>query len=44
MKKLILSIASESMDKQGKIMGNTFEEWKGVNEQIDDVCVLGIKF
>ena len=42
-KRLLLSIQSESMKKQGQIVENTFETWKGDIEQIDDVSVIGVK-
>ncbi len=42
-KKLLLSIQKESMKKQGQILENTFETWKGDMEQIDDVSVIGVK-
>ncbi len=42
-KKLLLSIQKESMKKQGQIVENTFETWKGEIEQIDDVSVIGVK-
>ncbi|MEA3460723.1 MAG: SpoIIE family protein phosphatase, partial [Bacteroidota bacterium] len=42
-KDLLLSVHSESMEKQRQIIDNTFEEWRGSNEQIDDVCVIGIR-
>ena len=41
-KKLILSIQSETMEDQKNIIDNTFENWKGDLEQLDDVCVIGI--
>ena len=42
-KKLLLSVQSENMEKQGLIIENAFETWRGENEQIDDVCVIGIR-
>ncbi len=40
---LLLSIQGESMEKQQLIINQTFENWKGNLEQIDDVCVIGVK-
>ena len=40
---LLLSIHTKSMDQQAQILESTFDEWKGKLEQVDDVCVLGIK-
>ncbi|MCK6649353.1 MAG: SpoIIE family protein phosphatase [Bacteroidia bacterium] len=39
----LLSIQNESMEKQGQILGDTIEKWKGENEQVDDILVIGIK-
>ncbi len=40
----ISEINSKPMDEQGKILEEEFEEWKGINEQLDDVMIIGIKF
>jgi serine phosphatase RsbU (regulator of sigma subunit) len=42
-KKLILSIQSEPMVEQKELLNKAFEEWRGRREQIDDVCVIGVK-
>ena len=42
-KKMILSIQNKSMDNQKKEMDRMFEDWKGDLEQIDDVCVIGVR-
>jgi serine phosphatase RsbU (regulator of sigma subunit) len=42
-KKLLLSIQNEEMDDQHRIIKDTFDNWRGDLEQIDDVCVLGVK-
>jgi serine phosphatase RsbU (regulator of sigma subunit) len=42
--KLLLSIQDKPMNEQGEILDNEFETWKGDLEQIDDVCVIGVKF
>lgn len=39
----LLSIHREPMDSQKAILNTTFEEWKGALEQVDDVCIIGIK-
>lgn len=33
----------KSMNEQKEILKKTFEKWKGKQEQIDDICVMGIK-
>jgi len=42
-KELLLSIQSESMGMQKKLIEETFEKWRGNIEQIDDVCVIGVR-
>lgn len=42
-KKLLLSICSEQMDKQLEIIDSAFKNWKGDLEQVDDVCVIGVR-
>jgi serine phosphatase RsbU (regulator of sigma subunit) len=42
-KKLLVSICTKSMDEQSKIIDDTFENWRQSCEQIDDVCVVGIR-
>lgn len=43
-KKLILSMQARSMKAQGNILDETIEEWRGSLEQIDDICVMGVKY
>ena len=42
-KKLILDIQDLSMPDQGDRIHDEFEKWRGQLEQIDDVCVLGVR-
>ncbi len=42
-RKLLLSIQEESMENQKIIIDKSFETWRGNFEQIDDVCVIGIR-
>ena len=42
-RKLLLSIQNESMESQREIINTAFEEWKGSLEQVDDVCIIGVK-
>jgi serine phosphatase RsbU (regulator of sigma subunit)/ligand-binding sensor domain-containing protein len=42
-KRLILSIQNHSMDEQNKMLNKEFIDWQGEHEQIDDVCVIGVK-
>ncbi len=41
---LLLKNASLDVEEQKVILKNTFQTWKGSLEQVDDVCILGIKF
>ncbi|MEN8201993.1 MAG: SpoIIE family protein phosphatase [Bacteroidota bacterium] len=42
-KKLLLSVQSESMKNQQKLIEEAFDTWRGSHEQIDDVCVIGVR-
>lgn len=42
-KKLLLSINDKKMEEQKSIIDKTFEDWKGTFEQVDDVCVIGVR-
>lgn len=42
-KRLLLSIQEKAMDEQKKIIDQTFEQWRGDIEQIDDVCIIGVR-
>jgi serine phosphatase RsbU (regulator of sigma subunit)/uncharacterized protein HemY len=43
-KKLLLDIHHQPMGDQKKLLDNTFEEWKGDHDQVDDVLVMGVRF
>lgn len=43
LKKYLLSIQSHSMQEQKELLNTEFENWRGNLEQIDDVCVIGVK-
>ena len=40
---LLVTISGESMEKQKEQLERAFESWRGSLEQVDDVCVLGIR-
>jgi len=42
-RELLLSIQDQSMTDQKVIIDKNFENWKGNLEQIDDVCVIGVR-
>lgn len=39
----LLEMSHLPMVRQCKMIEQTFESWKGTQEQVDDVCVMGIK-
>lgn len=41
---LILRNSERTMKEQGASLKETFNSWKGDLEQVDDVCVIGIRF
>ena len=43
LKSLLLSICNKPVEEQEKILLDTFTEWKGANEQVDDVLLIGIR-
>jgi len=43
LKELLLSINENTMKNQFAILNQSFENWKGDLEQVDDVCVIGLK-
>jgi serine phosphatase RsbU (regulator of sigma subunit) len=40
---LLLSIQDKSMDEQSILINEAFEDWRGQLEQVDDVCIIGLK-
>lgn len=43
MKELLLSIQNKPVAKQKETLNDTFLNWKGNLEQVDDVCVIGVR-
>lgn len=43
LKRILLENHSLSMYDQQEVLNSTFNEWKGSLEQIDDVCVIGVR-
>ncbi len=41
--KLLLSIQEKSMTEQREILNDAIEKWRGELEQIDDICVIGVR-
>ena len=42
-KRLLIENASKAMSEQKEILNSAFEQWRGAEEQVDDVVVLGIR-
>ncbi|MBN2682940.1 MAG: tetratricopeptide repeat protein [Bacteroidales bacterium] len=42
-KKFLLSIKDKDMEEQKELILKAFNDWKGTLEQVDDVCVIGIR-
>lgn len=43
LKTLLISITGKSMVEQKKILLESFEKWCGSLDQIDDVCIIGVR-
>ena len=42
-KRFLLSIHDKDMEVQQQLLSDEFDRWKGELEQIDDVCVMGVR-
>lgn len=43
LKMLLVTIAKRSLDEQRALIDEAFESWRGRLEQVDDVCVIGVR-
>ena len=43
-KKLLLQISGLPCDEQNKELDKELADWKGETEQVDDVCMMGVRF
>jgi len=43
LKELLLTIQNKTMTEQHNIINAAFEKWKGNLEQVDDVCIIGVR-
>ena len=43
LKNLLIGIQDKSMDEQKQIIEKEFEDWRGKESQVDDVCVIGVR-
>jgi len=42
-KELLVSISQKQLKEQNKILAEAFKNWKKSYEQVDDICVMGVK-
>jgi ligand-binding sensor domain-containing protein/serine phosphatase RsbU (regulator of sigma subunit) len=42
-RELLISVADKKVEEQEKLITKYFYDWKGDHEQLDDVCVIGIR-
>ena len=40
---MLLSISHKTMTEQANYIHQKFDDWKGNIEQVDDVCVIGVR-
>ncbi len=43
LKQLVLNLVESDIHEQKNVLSKEFDEWKGNQEQLDDVCVLGVR-
>ncbi|MES2591012.1 MAG: two-component regulator propeller domain-containing protein [Bacteroidota bacterium] len=43
LKELLISISDLPMQKQKEKLNNTLNNWKGNLEQVDDICIIGVR-
>lgn len=43
-RELILSVQGHTIHEQRHLINDAFENWRGELEQVDDVCVIGVRF
>ncbi len=43
LKELILSLANKNLDEIKNTIEQNFMDWKGNHEQVDDVCIIGVR-
>jgi serine phosphatase RsbU (regulator of sigma subunit) len=43
-RELLLSVQTKSMQEQKDLIVNAFNQWKEGHDQVDDVCVIGVKY
>ena len=44
LKNLLIQSQQQTLDEQYKTLDKSFNDWKGDLEQLDDVCIIGVRF
>ncbi|MBI4645737.1 MAG: PAS domain-containing protein [Bacteroidia bacterium] len=42
-KELLLTITEKTMQEQKEILDETLEKWRGIQDQTDDICIIGVR-
>jgi serine phosphatase RsbU (regulator of sigma subunit) len=42
-KELILSLSNLSIIEQNKVLSQHYEKWRGNIDQVDDICIIGMR-
>ncbi len=42
-KELLIKNSSQPLAKQKEVLDKTIDDWRGKHEQVDDICVIGVK-
>ena len=42
-KEILLTIQKQDMHEQKEVLRKAIDDWKGTQEQVDDICVIGIR-
>ncbi len=43
LQEILISMQNHSMEKQKEILISTFQQWRGELEQVDDICIIGVR-
>ena len=43
LRELLLSVQHKPMEEQQQMIDDAYENWKGKHEQVDDVCIIGVR-